>query len=467
MRKKRLFAFLVFLLGINLVAVNLLYSKTTPPSEPEENDFYKKLDLFTSVLAIVQKSYVEPVDSQDLIYGSLKGMLGSLDPHSQFMDPDMYKEMKVETEGEFGGLGIEITIKDKWLTVVTPMPETPAFEVGMMPGDRIIKIDGESTEDITLFEAVKKLRGKPGSTVDLMIMRKGKGEFIEFTVERAIIHLESIKDVKMVDPGIGYVRITQFQEHTSDDLVNSLNELKKEGMGALVLDLRNNPGGLLSEAIDVSEVFIGEKLIVSQRGRLPEQNAEYQGQGGSSYLELPLVVLINGGSASGSEIVAGAVQDYGRGIILGSKSFGKGSVQSVLPMKDGSALRLTTAKYFTPKDRSVHGVGIEPDIVVELTDEEEINLIKKRRKEKLRKLEESQEEKEDEEVKVDEKEEKKDKEEDELAKVEDIQLQRAVDLLKGLNILINKPIASPWLLTPIQAKADNGKTPEDEPSLKN
>jgi len=332
MRKKRLFLLIALLLGVNLLAGNLLYSKSTPKVQDDSAEFYKKLDLFTDVLAIVQKSYVDPVNSQDLIYGSLKGMLGSLDPHSQFMDPDMYREMKVETEGEFGGLGIEITIKDKWLTVVTPMSGTPAFEAGLMPGDRIIKIDDDSTEEITLLEAVKKLRGKPGSTVKLMIMRKGRGEFLDFEIKRDIIRIESIKDEKIIDPGIGYVRITQFQEHTSSDLNSALKELKEQGMRALVLDLRNNPGGLLSEAIDVAEIFIGDKLIVYQKGRLPEQNARYQGHGGSKYLELPLVILINGGSASGSEIVAGAVQDYGRGILLGSKSFGKGSVQSVLPL---------------------------------------------------------------------------------------------------------------------------------------
>lgn len=463
MKKKRLLGVFLLFTVVYFGAGSLLYSNNAPAATSEIKDFYKKLDLFTDVLAIVQKSYVDDVDSQDLIYGSLKGMLGSLDPHSQFMDPDMYKEMKVETEGEFGGLGIEITIKDKWLTVVTPMEGTPAFEVGMRPGDRIIKIDDESTEDITLLEAVKKLRGKPGSTVKLLVMRKGAGEFLNFDVTRAIIKIESVRDEKMLDETIGYVRLTQFQEHSSRDLMNALKDLKKQGMQATILDLRNNPGGLLSEAIDIAEIFVGEKLIVSQKGRLPEQNAEYKGHDGSPFLEMPLVVMINGGSASGSEIVAGAVQDYGRGILLGSKSFGKGSVQSVLPMKDGSALRLTTAKYFTPKGRSVHGEGIIPDIIIDVSDEDQIKLIRQKRKDKLKKVEENQAEDKKETDKKDKEAKKetdldaadKDKKEEKEEIVRDVQLDRAIDLLKGLNILMQKSLGNPWAVSPLTQVQQN------------
>ncbi len=458
----------LFTLGVvvSVSCASLFVAKSVPAESAK--DFYKKLDLFTDVLAIVQKSYVDEVDSQDLIYGALKGMLGSLDPHSQFMDPEMYKEMKVETEGEFGGLGIEITIKDKWLTVVTPMEGTPAFEEGLAPGDRIIKIDDKSTEDITLLEAVKQLRGKPGDPVNLLIMRKGAGEFLDFEITRAIIKIDSVKDAKMIAEGIGYVRLTQFQDRSSQELVVALTELnKEEKLRGLILDLRNNPGGLLSEAIDVSEIFVGDKLIVSQKGRLTEQNAEYKGHGGSEFLDVPLVVMINGGSASGSEIVAGAVQDYGRGILLGSKSFGKGSVQSVLPMKDGSALRLTTAKYYTPKDRSVHGKGIIPDIVVDISDKDMIQLLRQRRKEKLKKVEENIPEpieKEDKpEVKIDKKD-KKDKKAEEEETIADVQLDRAVDLLKGLDILMHKSLTNPFAITPFQANAKDG---DDVSILKN
>ncbi len=477
MNTKRFFGVL-FLSGlICFASASLSYSKDVPstpaaPSDPK--DFYKNLDLFTDVLAIVQKSYVDEVDSKDLIYGSLKGMLGSLDPHSQFMDPDMYKEMKVETEGEFGGLGIEITIKDKWLTVVTPMDGTPAFEAGLHPGDRIIKIDGESTEEITLLEAVKKLRGKPGSKVKLLIMRKGEGEFLDIEVTRDIIKIESVKDEKILEgTTIGYIRLTQFQEHSSDDLVNALNDLDKQGMKALILDLRNNPGGLLSEAIDVAEIFLGEQLIVSQKGRLPEQNAEYKGNNGTKFLNMPLVVMINGGSASGSEIVAGAVQDYARGILVGTKSFGKGSVQSVLPMKDGSALRLTTAKYFTPKGRSVHGEGIQPDIVVEVSEADQMKLIRQKRQEKLKEVDGETQEKdakkkepiktEKEKVKPDkDKKEKDEKEGEEEAIIPDLQLDRSIDLLKGLHILMEKSLGNPWAVKP-QVKIEELK---EAPALK-
>lgn len=440
LKRKGLWLFAI-LVGVNLLIGNRLYSTVNPPAETT-GDIYKKLDLFTDVLAIVQKSYVEPVNSKDLMYGALKGMLDSLDPHSQFMDPDMYKEMQVETEGEFGGLGIEITIRDKWLTVVTPIPGTPAFEAGLQPGDRIVKIDKESTEDITLIAAVKRLRGKPGSAVQLTIMRIGKGELLEFSMKRAIIKLESIKDAQMIAPNIGYIRITQFQEHTTEDLKNTLKELDSKGMKGLVLDLRNNPGGLLLEAIKVSEQFIQNKLIVYTKGRLTEQNVEYKSQNSSPYSELPMVVLLNGGSASGSEIVAGAVQDYRRGILLGTKSFGKGSVQSVLPLKDGSAVRLTTAKYFTPKGRSIHGEGILPDIVVEISEEDEVKLrlSKSKRLEKLEKQEKQEKEEKPEQKSTEEKLKEgmgKPKEEKE-PEVRDVQLDRAVDLLKGLQILSSK-----------------------------
>ncbi|HRZ86192.1 MAG TPA: S41 family peptidase [bacterium] len=380
-------------------------------------ELFEKLDVFTDAITIISRSYVVDVDFKKLIYGALKGMMKSLDSHSQFMDPDAYKEIQIETEGEFGGLGIEITIKDKYLTVVTPLEGTPAYNAGIRPGDRVVKIDGESTEDITLNGAVKKLRGKPGTKVTILISRPSKKELMDFTLVRDIIKLESVKEPKILKGSIGYVRITQFQETTDEDLGKALAVLEKKGMKSLILDLRNDPGGLLQEAIDVSDRFIGGKrLIVYTKGRMAEQNVDFKGEGDGPAFPYPIVVLINGGSASGAEIVAGALQDYRRGVLLGEKSFGKGSVQSVIPLKDGSALKLTTAHYYTPRGRMIHGKGIDPDIAVNIPEQDEIKLMLS----KMKRLDETG-------VKLEKPEE-----------VKDAQLERAVDLLEGAKILNNK-----------------------------
>ncbi|MDP8217684.1 MAG: S41 family peptidase, partial [Candidatus Theseobacter exili] len=337
------------------------------PLDPEK--IYEQLELFANAIAIVDQNYVEDVDTKTLIYGAMKGMLNSLDPHSQFMNPEAYKEMQEDTEGKFGGIGIEITIKDNILTVITPIVGTPAFIAGIKAGDKIVKINKKSTKNMTLMQAVKWMRGKPGSKVNLRILRGQEKAFLDFTIERDIIKIESIKEKKIIKDGIGYIRVTDFQERSGTDLFKAIKSLTKDGMKSVILDLRNNPGGLLQAAVDVSDKFIKKgNVIVSTKGRKSDQNMTFRARE-EEMERCPLVVLINEGSASAAEIVAGAVQDWNRGLLVGVKSFGKGSVQSVLPLKDGSALRLTTAKYFTPNGRSIQGTGIEPDITVRLPEQ--------------------------------------------------------------------------------------------------
>jgi carboxyl-terminal processing protease len=327
---------------------------------------YENLRLFTEVLSIVQSQYVDEVPPKDIIYNAIKGTLRGLDPHSSFLDPEMYREMQVETSGSFGGLGIEITLRDDVLTVVAPIEGTPAYRSGIQPGDRILKIEGLSTKDMQLADAVKRMRGKPGSKITITIVREGWTEPKDFLITREQIRVQSVK-ANQLDPGIEYIRLRQFQEQTANDLETSLEKYAKEGtIQGLVLDLRNNPGGLLTSAVEVTEKFLEPgKLIVYTEGRVRNQNMRFSSNAKRSFTNFPIVVLVNQGSASASEIVAGALQDLGRAVVLGTQSFGKGSVQTIIPLSDGSGLRLTTAKYFTPKGRSIHGKGITPDILVE------------------------------------------------------------------------------------------------------
>lgn len=332
----------------------------------KKDDLYRQVELLSDTLAIIQTDYVDEPSSRDLIYGALKGMLSSLDPYSQFMDPDTYNELKVDTEGKFGGLGIEITIKDGLLTVITPIEDTPAWKAGLKTNDRIVKINNELTRDMTLTDAVKKLRGKPGEAVTLTILRESEKKLLEFKIVRDIIKIKDIKEARILEEGIGYIRLVEFREDTSHDMDAALEALKKEGMNAFILDLRNNPGGLLDAAVRVAEKFIEKgKLIVSTKGRRPAQNMELVSRKANPITDLPMVVLINEGSASGSEIVAACLKDHKRAIILGVHSFGKGLVQTIIPLSDGSALRLTTSRYFTPQGKQIHGKGVIPDIVVE------------------------------------------------------------------------------------------------------
>jgi carboxyl-terminal processing protease len=327
---------------------------------------YEQLKLFTEVLSIVQNQYVDEVPPKDLIYNAIKGTLRGLDPHSSFLDPEMYREMQVETQGAFGGLGIEITLKDDMLTVVAPIEGTPAHRAGIHSGDRIIRIEGIPTKDMALTDAVKRMRGKPGTKVVITVVREdGKEPPRDVTITREIIKVQSVRS-QPLEAGIGYVRLRQFQEQSAHDLDVALEKLQKAPLQGLVLDLRNNPGGLLQSAVDITEKFIEDgKLIVYTEGRIKNQNMRFTARSRHPALGFPMVVLVNNGSASASEIVAGALQDYGRAIVMGTPSFGKASVQTIIPLADGAGLRLTTAKYFTPKGRGIHGKGIEPDIVVE------------------------------------------------------------------------------------------------------
>jgi carboxyl-terminal processing protease len=327
---------------------------------------YENLKLFTEVLSIIQSQYVDEVPPKDLIYSAIKGTLRGLDPHSSFLDPEMYKEMQVETSGSFGGLGIEITLKDDILTVVAPIEGTPAYRAGVHPGDRIIKIEGIATKDMQLTDAVKRMRGKPGTKVIITIAREGLTEPKDFEITREQIRVQSVKNLQL-EPGIDYVRLRQFQEQTAADLETALEKDAKDGkIQGLILDLRNNPGGLLTSSVEVAEKFLDAgRLVVYTEGRVRNQNMRFQANAKRVFTDFPIVVLVNQGSASASEIVAGALQDWGRAVLLGTQTFGKGSVQTIIPLSDGSGLRLTTAKYFTPKGRSIHGKGITPDIIVE------------------------------------------------------------------------------------------------------
>jgi carboxyl-terminal processing protease len=408
--------------GLIFIFISLALSASEKRSK-ERDDLYKEVSLFSDALAIIQTDYVDMVKPKDLIYGALKGMLGSLDPHSQFLDPDTYNELKIDTEGKFGGIGIEITIKDGLLTIVTPIEDTPAWKAGLKTNDRIVKINAELTRDITLTDAVKKLRGKPGEPVTITILRESEKKLLEFTIVRDIIKIKDIKEAMILEDNIAYLRLVEFRENTSKDMDLALAKLQKEGMSAFILDLRNNPGGLLNVAVKVAEKFIPEKkLVVFTKGRKPAQNFEFISEEKNPVLNIPIVVLINEGSASGSEIVAGALQDYKRAIIIGIKSFGKGSVQTIIPLSDGSALRLTTSKYFTPLGKEIHGKGVLPDITVEEGTIEIVNkdeLPVEKPQEIFEKIE-TKEEKVIENVVKDYK--------------SDNQLMRAVDILKALRI---------------------------------
>ena len=383
------------------------------------SESYEELKIFAEVLTQVKKHYVEEIQTNDLVHGAVRGMLKTLDPHSAYMTPEMYKEMKVETKGEFEGLGIQIGIKDHHVTVIAPIEGTPADAAGIQTGDVIVKVDETPTKDLTLMEAVQRMRGPKGTSVTLAVRRKGAPETLNFTLIRDTIKIRSVRS-RIVDNRIGYVRISQFQESTPKDLGRELEKLQEEGAQGLILDLRNNPGGLLSSAVGVSEQFLQlDTLVVSVKGR-DGRTDEYRASPPGDLQEYPMIVLVNQGSASASEIVAAAMQDWGKAVIVGKTTFGKGSVQTILPLSDGSGLRLTTAKYYTPRGESIHSVGVKPDIVVEqppITLDEE-------QKEESSPEEDARSSPEEGEA--------SDKQEDleaELMK-KDVQLQKAIELLK-------------------------------------
>jgi carboxyl-terminal processing protease len=399
-----------------------------------EGEGYEDLKVFTEALTMVKKNYVEEVKTRDLVYGAIKGMLSSLDPHSSFLNPESYKEMQAETRGEFGGIGIQIGVKEGMLTVIAPIEDTPAYRAGIKAGDKIIKINNEATREMSLHDAVSKMRGAPKTSVTIAILREGWKETKDFTLVREIIKVKSVKS-KLLEDGIGYVKINQFQEQTAADLSAAMEKLTQDKITSLILDLRNNPGGLLNSAVSVTSQFLPpNKLVVYIKGRKGDRT-EYNTSDDRPSFDVPMIVLVNEGSASASEIVAGALKDWDRAVILGAKTFGKGSVQSVIPLSDGSGLRLTTAIYYTPKGTSIQATGIVPDIIVKLESKEkgkEHPVI--REKDLERHLENNVEQEEP-------------KEPEEMAPIEieekdDAQLQRAIDLLKTWKVFEKLPKAS-------------------------
>jgi carboxyl-terminal processing protease len=374
-------------LKISLIVVFALFMGMVTPKIFYAIDLtYQQLKVLIDVISIVKDHYVDDIDTQKLIYGAAEGVVRQLDDFSQFMDPDVNKRVASDTEGEFGGLGIRIISRDKYITVVTPLPGTPAYEAGVFPDDRIIQIEGKSTYEMPSEEAVKILRGRPGTKVKITIARKtekaGKDEWStkEFTLERSLIKPEAVEH-RMLENKIGYIYIFEFTGHVAEDTLTALKDLEKHGMKALILDLRYNPGGLLTDAVDIASYFLsGKKMIVYTKGRKDEDNYEFKSNKHAPYEDLPMTVLVNGGSASASEIIAGAMQDNKRAKIIGTKTFGKASVQSIIPLSDGSGLRLTVAKYYTPSGRMIHRDkkghgGISPDIEVKPTLEQEKNII--------------------------------------------------------------------------------------------
>ncbi len=434
-------AFILLLISTVIFSVMLLSKSDLLKSvNAEEGQNYKRIKSFAETLSLVKKNYVEEVEEKDLVYGAIKGMLNSLDPHSSFMPPELFTEMKIDTKGEFGGLGIQIGIKNRVLTIIAPIEDTPAHQAGVEAGDKIIKIDDESTKDISLHDAVSKLRGPKGTSVTITILREGLDEPRDITIVRDIIKLKSVKS-RVIDEHIGYVKLTQFQEKTASDLKKALKELSKKDINSMILDLRNNPGGLLKGAVDVTSQFLPTgKLVVYIKGRGGDKT-EFKTNNGNMYADFPMIVLVNGGSASASEIVAGALQDWEKAVILGTQTFGKGSVQTVMPLSDGSAVRLTTARYYTPKGRSIQTTGITPDIVVKLEAKEGTQTHPVFREKDLDKHLENDVDKDS----KDRKDAEKETVEEVPNKVtddNDAQLDRAVDLLKTWRVFKKLPEAA-------------------------
>ncbi len=423
---------IAFLLVLAVAITGIFIGRLAVTNVSAEGEAYEDLKTFTEVLSMVKRHYVEDVKSRDLIYGAIKGMLNSLDPHSSFMTQEGFKEMQVETKGEFGGIGIQIGIKENILTVIAPIEDTPAYKAGIKSGDKILKINNVPTRDMTLQDAVAKMRGVPKTTVTISILRDGWKEMKDFTLTREIIKVKSVKS-KVLESGIGYAKINQFQEQTANDLAAALAKLNDEKITSLVLDLRNDPGGLLNSAIDVSSQFLPKgKLVVYTKTRGGEKQEFFTDN--NDHFKLPMIVLVNQGSASASEIVAGALKDWNRAVILGTVTFGKGSVQTVIPLSDGSGLRLTTAKYYTPLGKSIQNTGITPDIIVKIEAKNGVKehpIIREKDLERHLKNEQSDikaGEQETMPVEVDEK--------------DDVQLQRAVDILKTWNVFKEIPKAS-------------------------
>jgi carboxyl-terminal processing protease len=430
MKRCLIFGLVAVLLIVNLAIGAKIYLSSAHAADQKDSPD-ASLEIFADVLQRVRASYVDGTNLtyQQLTYAALKGMVGSLDPHSEFLDPADYQELQDDTEGQFGGLGLVVIMKDGFVTVVAPMDDTPGSRAGILAGDRIVKINGQSAEKLSLDDAVKKLRGEPGTQVTITIQRPSSGIEKDYTLTRAIIQKDMVEDINgqkefpLGADKIGYIRITEFEDKTGDELEAALQKLQAQGMKALILDLRWNPGGLLDEAVNVCGKFLPRgQLVVTTEGRDPSEDSVRRADGHGDELKgEPIVVLVNFESASAAEIVTGCLQDLHRAVILGEKTFGKGSVQSIFPLDDGSALKLTTAKYYTPSHKVIHEHGITPDIFVPMTDEEEAALLVKRSPGGIESLNETNR------VRVE--------------KIQDIQLQRAEDLLEG--ILLYSELSKP------------------------
>jgi carboxyl-terminal processing protease len=344
----------------SLAIMLMLMALAVTPGTTKATERYEPLKNFSRVMDLIEKTYVNDVEREDLVQGAIQGMLQSLDPHSGYLDKEALQDMQDETSGKFTGVGIEITMQNGRLTVVSPVEDTPAFEAGLESGDMILEIDGESTQDISIMDAVHKIRGPKGSKVELTILHQGASKPERITLTRDVIPMQSVK-TEVLEPGYLYVRITNFNENTTRDVRRGVEE-KNEDLKGLVLDLRNNPGGLLDQAVSVADLFLSQGKLVFTKGKVKQAKMDFHAKDEKSDIKVPMVVLVNAGTASASEIVAGAIQDHQRGLIVGVPSFGKGSVQTVIPLPDGAGIKLTTAKYYTPKGRSIQAEGIKPDI---------------------------------------------------------------------------------------------------------
>ncbi len=413
MIKRNLFFLVLFLVLANLIfgAYQLSQRRTASFG----SDYYTNISHFGQVLRILHENYVdeESVDYETLINAALEGMLRSLDPHSQYMTRDKFTSLQEETQQQYGGIGIQIESRDGRVTVVSPIADTPGEAAGILPGDQIVRVDGENTENHSIDRMVELLRGEPGEEVRLTLYRPSTEETIEVTIVREIIEIESVRDVGILEDGIGYIRVTQFGERTGAEFERAVDELEEQGLRGLILDLRNNPGGLLNASVEVAGLFFerGEMVVYTQ-GRDPETRHEVKARSRARERQYPIVVLINPGSASASEIVAGALRDTNRAVIVGETSFGKGSVQSIEPLRRGDALRYTSAYYYTPAGVAIHDRGVKPDIEVTLTIEETVRLLRQRSRPELDPGEF--------------------RERFGFEPIEDKQLQTAIDVLKGL-----------------------------------
>ena len=421
--------------GALVALVAVLIGTCTPnqqsSADTTNSETYRQLDLFGQVFQRIREDYVEPVDDETLIHAALNGMLQALDPHSSYMSADQFEEMQVQTSGRFGGLGIEVTLEDGFVKVVSPIDDTPAYRAGVMAGDLITHIDEEGVLGLTLSEAVDRMRGEPNTEIVIRVSRPGVEPF-DITIIREIIHVQSVRS--RAEGDVGYVRISSFTEQTTKGVEDSVEELLEEigpeSVQGIVLDLRNNPGGLLAQAVAVADFFLERGVIVSTRGRSHQAEQRFNASPGDITDGLPIVVLVNGGSASASEIVSGALQDHGRAILMGTKTFGKGSVQTVLQLGMHGAMRLTTARYYTPDGRSIQSTGVSPDIEVPLARIEILETGAARREATLRNALANEDDPEN----ASESEAAQATEEPDPS-LEDYQLQRALDLIRGLHLL--------------------------------